>query len=232
MAKQRILETNGNSARRDYIVSEFNAGGQRREDISSALGFANSRALYNALVTQGWIEQEKRVPNGDEGHNKEPKPRKARGILPSEIEKWALLSAQADFIREGNEPEDFVPPLEITPEWFLGIRAVREQTPAFVDKALSRIGGLDSEAGRALRQWAGRPLTKEQADQEHRAAQAAQARQAESKQAVIDRAVVANILKSAERASCALRSATFGFIAEQFGEELFDRMVGSEILPG
>lgn len=164
MAKQRILESNGNLDRRDYIVAEFNHGGQRREDISAALGFANSRAMYNALVTQGWVVQEKREPsnNGDD----EPKPRRAKGVLPKEIERWAILSAQADFIRDGNDPDDFVHPAEITPDWFFSLRAVRDETPAFVDKALSRIGGLDSEAGRALRQWAGQPLTSAQAARE------------------------------------------------------------------
>lgn len=162
MAKERTLSKIENVNRRDYITAEFIAGKQRREDISAALGFANSRAMYNALVAEGWIEQEKRGPNG-EGNNGEPKPRRAKGVLPAEIERWALLSAQADFIHAGNDPDDFIPPAEITPDWFFALRAVQMETPAYVEKALSRIGGLDSDAGKALRAWAGRPLTAEQA---------------------------------------------------------------------
>jgi len=179
MAKQSRMEgivalySNIETAR-EHLAKKWNSmNATERDDWAKGIGYASDRSLYVAFREPPYSilpggscrpDKDNGGNNGDDG-NKAPRKPRAKGVLPKEIERWAILSAQADFIRDGNDPDDFVPP-EITPDVFLSLRAVKNETPAFVEKAIGRIGGFESDAGKALRQWAGRPLTKEQAEQE------------------------------------------------------------------
>jgi len=164
MARENKLSTWLENNSTEDFLRRWNLDASSREALWTEVGYANEGACYNAARNAGIIAGGPIKNGGDDG-NKAPRKPRAKGVLPKEIERWAILSAQADFIRDGNDPDDFVPP-EITPDVFLSLRAVKNETPAFVEKAIGRIGGFESDAGKALRQWAGRPLTKEQAEQE------------------------------------------------------------------
>lgn len=99
-----------------------------------------------------------------------PRQIKNKGYLPPATKNWMLVNLLNDWIRAGNDSDDFVPPDEFTPEVLFSIRAVCEETLGWRIRHIeNKLGGLNSDLGIALRQWAGRPLTTAQAEIEQAA---------------------------------------------------------------
>lgn len=196
--------------------SRWATGGETREKLWKEIGYANEGAAYNAARNAGILAGGQVSTGGNNGDG-EKSTRKARvkGCLPIEVEKWAVLSAQADFIRDGNDEDDFIIP-EITPEFFISLRAVKNETKAYA-KIIARIGGLNGEAGKALRAWAGKPLTLEQAKQEEN-----------TKNNKVTSQIDNQIFNLANYSSKAVRAVIFSLFCD---ETLLDRKLNGGFLP-
>lgn len=177
MAKQSKLEilihSNPNPEQfKNEIKSRWDNGDiESRTKLASELGYASDRSLYVILrepeigILPGGSCRNSNKENSDDGDKTPRKSRCSKGVLPAIVERWVRDGLLADFLFEGHSSDDWIGPDEITPEIFLSHRPVVNETAAY-RKILDRIGGFDSEAGKALRAWAGRPLTKAQEEQE------------------------------------------------------------------
>jgi hypothetical protein len=137
--------------------------------VSEALSMANSCVLSVALKDLGWREGKEKPADIEVKTPRRPSQfQSKKGVLPLATEKWLERTLLADWIRDGNDEDNFIPPADWTPEEFFKVRAVRDETKAFITH-LEKLGGLNSEAGKALRLWANKPLTKAQQENEERA---------------------------------------------------------------
>jgi hypothetical protein len=196
--------------------SRWSAGGETREGLWKEIGYANEGACYNAARNASIIAggPAKTGSNNGDGDGDKVRTKRVKGCLPVEVERWVRSGMMADWVYAGNSTDDYEEPGEITAEMFLNHRPVKDETTAY-RKILARIGGIDGDAGKALRAWAGRPLTKAQALSERGPAKSIQ-----------DRATAANMIQLAQHATPEFRTVILAMLANEFGDEWFDRKVG------
>jgi hypothetical protein len=204
------LESGGSTSE---FTNRWEKGGKSREILVAEIGYANEGAAYNAARNSGIIAGGP-VSTGNNGDGDKVRAKRVKGCLPVEVERWVRSGMMADWVYAGNSTDDYEEPEEITPEIFLNHRPVKDETTAY-RKILARIGGIDGDAGKALRAWVGRALTKAQELAERGPALEIQ-----------NRATAQNILSNAQNATPEFKAIILDMLYKQFGEEWFDRKVG------
>ena len=140
-----------------------------------------SNVIDDVEKATGWVNKRNRLKSQDDNHSayvqsvgqsneygKEtgPRTRKVKGILPTVTRNWIISNLVQDWVRAGNDPDDLQPPDEVTPETLASVWGFQTGSPGWLRHINEKLGGLESEAAIALRQWAGRPLTCAQAELE------------------------------------------------------------------
>lgn len=223
MAKQSKLESvvarfnSIESARLELKAMWDSKTTEQKNEWAKELGYASERSLYVAFreppfsILPGGSCRNTDASDGEKAQRKT----RAKGVLPIEVERWIRDGLLADFIFDGGDRDDWEGAGEITTEVFFGHRPVIHETKAYI-KILDRIGGLESEAGRALREWAGRPLTAAQAQTEKNS-------KVQRQQETIDK----QVFLLANDASELVRNAIFNLFAD---ETLLDRKISGSFL--
>jgi hypothetical protein len=124
----------------ESMMQEWNAGGETRERLIAAIGYANEGALYNALKAAGYI-----VSAAESTGDKPTRAKsagKVRGCLP-----FKTANAIARVLNLDPEIDDIGWPefkaaydQQSEPENWLGL-------------LMHRLGGIDSDGGKSLQDW-------------------------------------------------------------------------------
>jgi len=136
MARQNKILDSGLS--QTEIMTEWNAGGTRREALVELLGFASANGLYNALRAIGYIAGGPVSGNGGNGEKRTSG--KIKGCLPVKVQARIAKVLGLDM-----ETDDI--------GWAEWIK-VSIDDDTFEGLSMARLaGGEESEGGKSYRQW-------------------------------------------------------------------------------
>lgn len=133
---QQWLESGGST---EEFKKRWDAGGESRESLVAEIGYANEGAAYNAARNAGILPGGP-VSTGSNGDG-ERKQRGPKGTLPVKV---ALAVCKA----LGIDTDDFE-----TIDYTLYCQALGEQGDAWRDFLFTRLGGIESDAGKAFKAW-------------------------------------------------------------------------------